>query len=97
MVAALLDGVALVIADPPPQLRAADARRLVARARERAAMLVVTGPWSAEAALRLHAEGSAWPGLGAGSGALGAATVRARLESRRGTRRAALDPLALGA
>lgn len=97
VVAALLDGVALVVADPPSQVRAADARRLVARARERAAMLVVTGPWPAEAALRLHAEGSTWPGLGAGSGALGHPTVRARLESRRGTRRAALDPLALGA
>ena len=97
VVAALLDGVALVVADPPPRLRAADARRLVARARERAAMLVVTGPWPADAALRLHAEGSAWSGLGAGSGALGPATVRARLESRAGTRRAALDPLALGA
>lgn len=97
VVAALLDGVALVVADPPPRLRAADARRLVARARERAALLVVTGPWPADAALHLQAEGSAWSGLGAGSGALGPATVRVRLESRAGTRRAALDPLALGA
>ena len=56
VVAALLDGVALVIASTPPALRAGDARRLVARARERAATLVALGPWPAEAALRLHVE-----------------------------------------
>ena len=56
VVAALLDGVALVIASTPQSLRAGDARRLVARARERAATLVALGPWPAEASLRLHVE-----------------------------------------
>ena len=35
----------------PPVLRAGDARRLTARARERAAVLVALGPWPAEATL----------------------------------------------
>ena len=64
VVAALLDGVALVAATVPLHLRAGDARRLVARARERAAVLVVVGPWPVEAALRVHAEGSTWSGPG---------------------------------
>jgi RecA/RadA recombinase len=56
VVAALLDGVALVIATIPPSMRATDARRLVARARERASILVAHGPWPVEAALRLHVD-----------------------------------------
>ncbi len=59
VVAALLDGVALVIASTPPSLRAGDARRLIARARERGAVLVAHGAWPAEAALRLHAAAQA--------------------------------------
>ena len=55
VVGALLDGVALVVAGLPPHLRSSDARRLTARARERAAVLVALGSWPAEAALRLHA------------------------------------------
>jgi RecA/RadA recombinase len=57
VVAALLDGLGLVAAEVPFALRLADARRLAARARERGAVLVVSGPWPAEAALRLHARG----------------------------------------
>ena len=64
VVAALLDGVALVAATIPLHLRAGDARRLVARARERASVLVALGPWPVEAALRVHAEGSTWSGTG---------------------------------
>ena len=62
VVSALLDGVALVAATVPLHLRTGDARRLVARARERASVLVAIGPWPAEAALRVRAEGSAWSG-----------------------------------
>ena len=43
VVGALLDGVALVVATIPPRLRTSDARRLTARARERAAVLVALG------------------------------------------------------
>jgi hypothetical protein len=70
VVAALLDGFALVAADVPPHCRLGDARRLAARARERAALLVTLGPWPAEAAVRLHARASRWHGLGAGHGLL---------------------------
>jgi hypothetical protein len=70
VVAALLDGVALVVATVPPQLRIGDARRLRARARERASVLVAVGAWPAEAALRLRAQGGAWHGLESGSGLL---------------------------
>ena len=60
VVAALLDGVALVAAEVPYAPRVGDARRLIARARERGAVLVMQGAWPAEAALRLHARG--WQG-----------------------------------
>jgi len=60
VVAALLDGVALVVASVPMRLRPGDARRLVAKARERAAVLVAVGSWPVEAALRLETRASAW-------------------------------------
>lgn len=61
VVAALLDGVTLVLADLPPEgVTFPDARRLVARARERETVLVVGERWPADAALTLHARGSEW-------------------------------------
>jgi hypothetical protein len=80
VVAALLDGVSLVLAEVPRHANAGDARRLVARARERGAvlvpMLVAPGArWPADAALRLRATGGSWQGLGPGAGLL---TGRAR-------------------
>jgi recA bacterial DNA recombination protein len=57
VVAALLDGVGLVVAEVPVGIRVGDARRLTARARERGAVLVTWGEWPAEAALRLRARG----------------------------------------
>jgi hypothetical protein len=78
VVAALLDGVALVAASVPPRLRPGDARRLVARARERAAVLVVTGPWPVEAAVRLHTEAGAWARTA--SGLLHTRDLHARVE-----------------
>jgi hypothetical protein len=86
VVAALLDGVSLVMADVPRGLRAADARRLVARARERSTVLVMVSSsaraWPADAALRLWAEGGAWPGLEPGRGMLTARPLRLRVEGR---------------
>ena len=74
VVAALLDGVSVVIAELPRGLRLGDARRLVARTRERAAVLVTLAPearaWPAEASWRLDARGGVWSGLGAGDGVL---------------------------
>ena len=66
VVAALLDGVALVAAALPPVLRPGDARRLTARARERAAVLVALGPWPVEAALRLQVQSGAWSSVNGG-------------------------------
>jgi hypothetical protein len=65
VVAALLDGMSLVLAEVPPGgVGAADARRLVARAREREAVLVVSARWPAETSLTLRAAGCDWTGLG---------------------------------
>ncbi len=73
VVAALLDAIDVVLVRPPPGLRAADARRLSARARERGTVLVALGAWSEPADLRLAVTASQWQGLGQGHG---------RLESR---------------
>ncbi len=105
VVAALIDGVALVAATVPPGLRLGDARRLAARARERAAVLVLiesplsagsrrTGVWPVEAALRMTAEGSPWSGLSAGSGLLAPRKLRVQVEGRGGARRGEVVPLA---
>ncbi len=84
-VAALLDGVSLVVAEVPRSVRTADARRLVARAREREVVLVPLArgaPWPAEAALRLRAAGGSWPGIDHGGGVLADRTVQVEVEGR---------------
>jgi hypothetical protein len=82
VVATLLDGMTVVGATVPRGLRLSDARRLEARARERAAVLVAAGPWPGEAALRLRAEHSAWSGLGRGEGLLGERVLRVTVIGR---------------
>ena len=82
VVAALLDGVTLVVAATPNHLRLGDARRLTARARERASVLVALGPWPAEAALRIHARAHEWSGLGDGAGLLTEGNLVVDLEGR---------------
>jgi hypothetical protein len=86
VVAALLDGVTLVVAEVPRSVRGADARRLVARARERQAVLVpLLGPravWPAESTLRLRAAGGAWEGLSAGAGLLADRTVHVHVDGQ---------------
>lgn len=91
VVAALLDGVSVVVVDVPRGVTAGDARRLVARARERGGVLTALGAWPGEAALRLHAEGGAWSGVSPGGGVLAGRVVQARVEAREasGHRRAA--------
>lgn len=82
-VATLLDGVSLVVAEVPRSVRAADARRLVARARERETILVPLArgtAWPAEAALRMRATGGPWPGLDRGGGILADRTVRTEVQ-----------------
>ncbi|MFN8035584.1 MAG: hypothetical protein U0V73_06600 [Acidimicrobiia bacterium] len=83
VVAALLDGVSLVVAGSPPLgLRVGDARRLMARARERSSVLVVAGAWPAEAALRFEVHAASWPGLERGAGCLEDRVLDVRVRGR---------------
>lgn len=82
VVAALLDGISIVLAEVPAYARTGDARRLLARARERGAVLVAMGPWPVEAALRLQAAGSEWRGLHAGEGVLTRGDGRVHVDGR---------------
>jgi len=82
VVAALLDGITLVVAAVPPRLRLGDARRLVARARERSAVLVALGDWPVEAAMRVHTGPGGWRGLDAGSGLLEARDLNVSVEAK---------------
>jgi hypothetical protein len=83
VVAALLDGATCVIAQVPPQVRVGDARRLVARARERATALIAVGPWPADAAWRIGVEGSRWSEFGPDVAFLaGERTLVAHVEGR---------------
>jgi hypothetical protein len=82
VVAALLDGITVVVAAVPAHVRLGDARRLVARARERSAVLVAFGSWPVEAAVRLHTSPSPWRGLGAGTGLLEGRDLNVRVEAK---------------
>jgi hypothetical protein len=86
VVAALLDGVSLVVAEVPRGVRLGDARRLEARARERESVLVVAEPrgvaWPAGAAYVVHAAGSIWDGLERGAGVLAGRRLQVQVEGR---------------
>jgi hypothetical protein len=69
VVAALLDGVDVVVVAPPGPVPARVASRLAARARQRGSVLLPYGGWEG-AALTLTAESGQWEGLGAGRGRL---------------------------
>lgn len=96
VVAALLDGVDLLLLSPPAGLRAPDARRLAARARERGVVLVPVrhgpGRWPESPDVRMEADPVEWTGLGAGFGYLRHRRVEIGVEGRRvagGRRRSA--------
>jgi hypothetical protein len=80
--AALLDGISVVLAEVPAYARVGDTRRLLARARERGAVLVAMGSWPAEAALRLRAVGSVWRDLDPGLGVLAERDQRVHVDGR---------------
>jgi membrane protein implicated in regulation of membrane protease activity len=67
--AALLDAVDVVLVRPSRRVRQADARRLVARARERGAVLVPLSAWDG-ADVQLSIGAATWRGLGRGTGHL---------------------------
>jgi hypothetical protein len=76
VVAALVEAVDVVLVCLPRHVRTGDARRLVAKARERGAVLVTTGSSASLAAdLRLVVSGAAWEGLGPGHGHLRARRI----------------------
>jgi hypothetical protein len=91
VVAALLEGVSVVIAEVPRGVGLGDARRLVARARERESVLVVAeraaaareqALWPGGAAYAVHAAGSVWGGLGRDAGFLAGRRLQVRVEGR---------------
>jgi hypothetical protein len=83
VVAALLDALDVVAVATGSGLRgrAADARRLAARARERGSVLVVAGAWEG-ADVRLSVASSSWTGLGRGHGRLCDRTLEVVAEGR---------------
>lgn len=96
VVAALLDALDVVMVGTGSRVRPADTRRLVARARERGAVLLVMGGWDG-ADVRLSVSGASpkergrqceWRGLGAGHGHLQARQVEVVAEGRGAASRA---------
>ena len=90
MVAALLEDLDVVLALPPPKLRASYARRLTARAREREGVLVVLGSRRLGAEpvdLQLEVTGGRWTGVGRGHGRLVARQVEVVARGRRAAAR----------
>jgi hypothetical protein len=85
-VAALLDGVELVLVRPPVRPAGAVRRRLGALARRHGSVLVAVGSWEG-AALRLRVGSSLWLGLGEGHGHLRGRRVQVVAEGRGGAGR----------
>jgi hypothetical protein len=89
VVAALLDGMSLVLTDVPRGLAVGDARRLTARARERGCVLVVherptssSGHrWPAPATLTVTTSSGTWAGID-DAGYLTGRALRVRVEGR---------------
>lgn len=69
VVAALLDGIDVVVVGPGCALTDADRRRLTARARDRGSVLLSTAPWPGAGCV-LTVEGGRWSGVGEGDGRL---------------------------
>ena len=109
VVAALVDGIELVVLDTRLPISASDARRLAARARERGAVVLLVQPgvpgersgalrWSPDVALTVREQ--RWQGLGKGHGVLRRRRVLVEAEGRgrwsRSRRAALLLPTAEG-
>jgi hypothetical protein len=97
-VAAVVDAFDLVLVElgtGPVSDR--DARRLVARAKERGSVLVLVGAgWPGTADVELQVTGSAWEGLGQGDGALRHRRLAVQTRGRRGASRARVGELLVG-
>ena len=75
VVAALLDGLDVVVVGPGARLADADRRRLTARARDRGSVLLPTYVWPGAGAT-LMVEAGRWAGVGTGDGWLRAHRLR---------------------
>jgi hypothetical protein len=102
--AALLDGLDLVVVEPPGRAKPAAARTLAARARDRGSVLVVVGgrgAWPAPADVELTVDEPRWHGLAEGAGRLQARRVSVSASGRgsaaRAVRRELWLPAATGA
>lgn len=80
-VAALVDGMDLVVAAPPARLSPRETRRLAARARDRGTVLVALDRWDG-ADLRLSAADGQWEGVSAGIGRLRARRLTVTVQGR---------------
>lgn len=81
VIAALLDGVDLVVVGGTGQVLDSDARRLSARARNRGSVLLPFGRWPG-AEVQLRCSGARWRGLGHGHGHLRERDVTVSAEGR---------------
>lgn len=82
-VAALLDGVDVVLVKAVRDVRPAEARRLAARARERRSVLLVVGAtWPEAVDLRLRVDDTEWLGLNRGYGRIAARHCRVSARGR---------------
>ncbi len=88
--AELLDGMELILLRPPGRVPHAAARRLMARARERRAALVVVvtdqAQWPVPPEVVVHVERPLWQGAGRGDGRLAARRSEVSVEGRGGFR-----------
>lgn len=82
VVAALVDALDLVVLGPGVVGRAADARRLTARARERESVLLVHGRWPEAVDLRLTVVSRHFEGIGQGHGHLRSWSVEVETDGR---------------
>jgi hypothetical protein len=91
VLAAVVEGFDVVLAGAPARVRPADARRLVARLRERRSVLVQVGwptaCWPEEPELSMHCREVHWEGIGWGWGHCRARRVEVELSGRRGAGR----------
>lgn len=89
VVATLVDALDVVVVRARYRIGGNDARRLVARARERGAVLVVLGDgWPEAPDVRLQITRAEWHGIGDGHGHLQARRVTVESGGRRGAARA---------
>lgn len=109
--AALLDSIDLVVLNPPRECRPSDARRLLARARQRRSVLILIdggdtrGPrnrpprrlWPEAADILFTPLCSRWQGLTRGHGCLNQATITVSASGRRLAGPSRSGPLQLGA